>query len=106
MRTLKFIIDKQIIKQDPECDFSDIVPGTKGYLIAEFSFSHEWNNTIRVAEFWSNNKECTPQLLYKGKSCIIPAEALLSKRFSIRIIGKNKDLIIKTNKVEICQNGR
>ena len=39
MRTLKFIVEGQIIKQDPNCDFSNLVPGTEGYLRAEFSFS-------------------------------------------------------------------
>ena len=39
MRTLKFIVDGQILRQDPTCDFSNIVPGTEGYLIAEFAFS-------------------------------------------------------------------
>lgn len=28
MRTLSFIVDKQIIRKDPECDFSNLVPGT------------------------------------------------------------------------------
>ena len=39
MRTLKFIVEGQIIKQDPSCDFTNLVPGTEGYLRAEFSFS-------------------------------------------------------------------
>lgn len=28
MRTLSFIVDRQIIKKNPECDFDNIVPGT------------------------------------------------------------------------------
>ena len=28
MRTLSFIVDKQIITKDPECDFSNLIPGT------------------------------------------------------------------------------
>lgn len=38
MRTLKFIVDEQIIRQDPNCDFSNLVPGSKGYLQAYFHF--------------------------------------------------------------------
>lgn len=28
MRTLKFIVEGQAIKQDPNCDFSGLIPGT------------------------------------------------------------------------------
>lgn len=28
MRTLSFIVDGQIIKQNPECDFGNLIPGT------------------------------------------------------------------------------
>ena len=41
MRTLKFKVDGQIITKHPDCDFSNLVPGTEGYLRAEFIFSDE-----------------------------------------------------------------
>lgn len=28
MRTLSFIIDGQIIRKNPECDFNNLIPGT------------------------------------------------------------------------------
>lgn len=28
MRTLSFIVNGQIIKKNPECDFSNLIPGT------------------------------------------------------------------------------
>lgn len=105
MRTLRFIVEGQIIKQDPECDFSNIVPGTTGYLKADFIFSSEWDNTIKVASFLRNGNECPPQLLKDGRSCIIPSEALTSRRFMISILGKNKNTKITTNKIEVVQNG-
>ena len=49
MRTLKFVVDKQIIKQNPDCDFSGLVPGTDGYLQAEFSFSRAARSKKTVA---------------------------------------------------------
>ena len=105
MRTLRFIVDKQIIKQDPECNFDNIVPGTAGYLRAEFSFSDEWDKTIKVVAFYRNGNECPPQILKDGKSCEIPAEALKGRQFSIKILGKNKDVRITTNEFEVVQNG-
>lgn len=106
MRTLKFDVFGQIIEKNPICDFSNIVPGTKGYLQAEFSFSEEWNDTVRVAEFISGNKECEPKILENGTTCIIPEDALAGREFKIRVIGKrNNDYIIMTNRIMVRQDG-
>ena len=105
MRTLKFIVEGQIIKQDPECDFSNLVPGTSGYLRAEFAFSSEWDDTVKIAAFWKNGQECPPRILKDGYSCVIPEEALTNRRFKISILGKNKKISLTTNKIEVEQNG-
>lgn len=107
MRTLKFIVDGQIIKQDPKCDFSGLVPGTSGYVQAEFSFSSDWAGYTKVAAFWSAlGKEYQPQLLKDGKSCLIPAEALERRTFKVQIIGKGPNSKrITTDKVAVNQNG-
>lgn len=106
MRTLKFIVDGQVIKQDPNCDFDNLIPGTTGYLRAEFSFSPEWNNRTKIASFWSRlGKEYKPQILSDGKSCLIPDEALEKRVFKVQILGRKNEDIIKTNKVSVCQNG-
>jgi len=106
LRTLKFIVDELIVKKDPKCDFSNIVPGTEGYLKAEFSFTPEWDGTLKVVEFRRNFTECEPKVLVDGKSCIIPAEALISKAFKLRVLGKGKDdMKLTTNYVVVEQNG-
>lgn len=107
MRTLKFRINRQIITQDPTCDFDDMVPGTEGYLKAEFEFSEEWDNLIKVVAFYRSGKECEPKILKDGKSCIIPSEALINRKFSISVIGRSIDKKIKltTNKIDVVQNG-
>lgn len=106
MRTLKFIVNKQIITLDPNCDLSGLIPGSEGYLQAEFSFSSEWKNCVKVAAFYSFlGKEYQPQLLKDGKRCMIPAEALKGRRFKVQVIGKDNDVKITTNKVTVCQNG-
>ena len=103
MRTLKFIVNGQIIKQDPHCDFSGLVPGTEGYLWAEFTFSKEWENTPRVAAFYSRlGQEYPPQVLMNGRSCLITAEALRKRIFKVQVIGKNG---LVTNRFEIDQKG-
>lgn len=106
MRTLKFKVDKQIIEKDPDCDFENLVPGTEGYLQAEFSFSSEWNSCVKVATFHSMiGKEYPPQPLVGGKYCMIPAEALKKKRFMVGVAGKKDGRKLTTNKVLVVQNG-
>lgn len=106
MRTLKFIVDGQIIKQDPDCDFSGLVPGTEGYLKAEFKFSNDWNGCAKAAGFFSKlGKEYTPQILEDGESCIIPSEVLKKSEFQIKIVGKSDSVSLTTNKVLVKQNG-
>lgn len=106
MRTLKFIVNKQIITIDPNCDLTGLIPGSEGYLQAEFSFSPEWKNCTKVVAFFSYlGKEYQPQLLTDGKHCMITAEALKDRRFKVQVIGKDKDFKITTNKVTVCQNG-
>lgn len=107
MRSLRFIVNRQSITQDPKCDFSGLVPGTNGYLKAEFSFSPDWNGMSKVAAFYSPlGIEYPPQILEDGKTCDIPAEALAKSSFKIQVMGKNADdLIIVTNKLTVIQNG-
>lgn len=106
MRTLKFIVDGQIIKRDPTCDFSNLVPGTNGYLRAEFSFSPDWDGYTKVAAFWSaTNEELPPQVLKDGRTCAIPPEALAKYGFRISVHGRKQNINLKTNKVAIKQNG-
>ena len=107
MRTLKFIVDGQVIKQDPDCDFSGLIPGTEGYLQAEFVFSSEWDGTTKVAAFSSMlGREFTPKLLKDGKTCDIPTEALTNRKFKIHVIGQKKTgYKITSNKVTVNQDG-
>ena len=106
MRTLKFIVNGQTIKQDPACNFDGLYPGSEGYLRAEFAFDKEWGNTVKVVGFFSNmGKEYEPRLLKDGKTCIIPTEALKNRIFKIQVMGKQGDRKIVTNKVVINQKG-
>lgn len=106
MRTLKFIVDGMSITQDPSCDFDGLVPGSEGYLQAEFQFSKEWAGCTKVAGFYSVlGTEFPPQLLKDGKTCTIPAEALQKRQFKLMLIGKKEGMKITTNKLLVSQNG-
>lgn len=105
MRTLKFDVDGLIVSKNPSCDFDNLIPGTAGYLKAEFSFSSDWNGTVKVVEFLRGSIEYTPQVLEDGRSCFIPEEVLAYPRFQIRVHGKREGLRLKTNRLEVCQKG-
>lgn len=106
MRTLKFIVQNQIIEKDPDCDFDDLVPGTEGYLQASFSFSPEWNGCVKVAAFYSQmGTEYEPQILRDGKTCMIPSEALKRRIFKVQVIGQNSSKRLTTNRLAVNQNG-
>lgn len=105
MRTLKFIVNKQIIEKDPSCDFSGLVPGTSGYLRAEFSFSPEWDGCAKVAKFHYKKDEFPPQIIENGV-CMIPVEAAELKAFKISVLGKGKKgYKISSNDVTVFQDG-
>lgn len=105
VRELVFNVDKQILKVDPNCDFSNLVPGTQGYLRCRFTFSDEWNKYVRIAEFTSGNNEYQPQFIDINSSCIIPSDALSRPAFNIRVIGSYGPNKLITNKVTVVQNG-
>ena len=106
MRTLRFIVEGQIVKMDPDCDFSGLVPGTEGYLQAEFSCSSEWRDCVKVAGFFSTfGKEYPPQVLKDGCTCMIPREALEKRAFKVQLVGGRKDYKITTNRLTVYQNG-
>lgn len=105
MKTLKFKVEGQTITLDPECNAEKLVPGSEGYVLAEFEFSKEWNNYAKVAAFYSNlGREFEPQILKEGKLCVIPSEALKLSIFKVKIFGKKDDTIC-TNKVIVHQKG-
>lgn len=106
MRVLRFIVDGQIISQDPTCDFSNLVPNTLGYLQAEFSFSSEWKGCVKAVSFYlASGRECGAEILKDGKTCVIPAGALARRIFKVQVVGKKEGLRITTNKVAVSQNG-
>lgn len=108
MRILKFIIEGRTIKPDPTCDFSNLIPGTENFIQAQFSFSKEWNNCVKVAAFYSMlGAEYEPQQIRPDNTCIIPVEAIKRHRFKLQVYGLNNNNNDKlcTNKITVEQNG-
>lgn len=107
MRTLRFLVNGQVIAPDPTCNFKGLFPGSNDELRAEFVFSPEWNNLTKVAAFWSiTGKEFTPQVL-ENNLCKIPKEASDRVAFKLKILGKKKfpPATLETDELTVYQEG-
>lgn len=105
MRTLRFLVNGQNLKKDPACDFSFIVPGSSGYLFAEFVFSNEWSDKLKVAEFRKRpDSECFPKKIIRGK-CEIPKEILDESMWCVKVVGKKNNILLPTNIISVRQAG-
>lgn len=96
MRILRFIANGQILEPDPECDFTGLVSGTKGYLHAEFEFDNDWIGCRVAASFFSLDKEY-PAIVEDG-ICEIPAGALSFRDFYVQLTGIRDGYKITTNR--------
>ena len=106
MLTLRFIVDGQTVKQDPNCDFSGVFLNKDSGVCAEFIFSSEWNDKVKVAAFWSMlDREYEPQALDDKNACVIPSEAFTRASFKIQVLGLRGPEKLTTNKLTILQTG-
>lgn len=102
MRLLQFNVNAQTISKDPECDFSNLVSGTSGYLKAKFKFSEEWDNCIKIARFFRGNNEYAT-CLDCNNECDIPEEALVGATFRVSVLGQNNNYRINSNSLSVRQ---
>ena len=102
MRTLRFIVDGQTIRKDPDCDFSGLVAGSVGYLRANFKFSKEWFGCVKAASFWYSGLE-HGALLDALDSCMIPEEALNGEQFQVSVTGVKSGFKIRTSITQVRQ---
>lgn len=99
MRDIQIKVTGQQIEVIGNCD--GIVAGSQNYLQAVFEFSDEWNNCIKIASFWSKNKEYP--VLVRNDKCMIPDEALTERYFKVSVLGQRGDYRITSDKIKIMQ---
>ena len=102
MRDLVFVVDRQKIYADPECDFSGIVRGTHGYLRAVFKFKEGWSGYKRAVSFFDAHGGETAMPLV-GDACEIPACVLGGGVFYVSVAGMKGNSIMKTNRATVRQ---
>lgn len=102
MRELTFDVIKQ--KLVPTSDNSDIVLGTKGYLVVKVNFEGiDWNGCKVVVKFsYGTYEECVG---LKNGVANVPNSAAALKSFKISLVGRKTDIDyeIVTNSVIINQ---
>lgn len=101
MRLLNFNVDAQQLSKDPNCDFNNLVAGTRNYLRAHFTFSPEWRDCVKVASFWRGGKEHA--VILQNDECEIDPDALTGMTFAVTVTGQHGDYRITTNRVLIRQ---
>lgn len=106
MRTLSFIVEGQTVRPNPSCNFNGLFPGKNQNIRAEFIFSSEWKNRVKVVAFSSMmGAEYIPQMLDKNNTCMIPAEALEKPAFKIQVLGKHRGVLTVTDRLTVYQKG-
>ena len=105
MRTLRFSVESQKIRHDPNCDFSGLVSGTAGYLKASFKFSKEWSGMVKVAEF--RKYLCSEPISVPiiNNECAVPDTVTGGKAWYVKIVGKRGGVIIPTGNCKVEQEG-
>lgn len=104
MRTLEFKVDGQKLSKNETCNFDDIVSGSSGYLQAKFIFDKSWNGYIKAAVFTERKTESAVRV--KDNVCMIPAEVLTRRSFTVRVAGRNKiGTTVQTNSITVEQRG-
>ena len=86
------VVNQRLYLEPPET-----AEGTREYLRAEFSFSEEWDGTVKTAFFRGADGENHPKLL-KDDTCIVPAEALaVPGRVGVSVSGTLGETVITTD---------
>ena len=87
----------KVVNQRLKIEPPETAEGTREYLRAEFSFSEEWDGTVKTAFFRGADGENHPKLL-KDDTCIVPAEALaVPGRVGVSVSGTLGDTVITTD---------
>lgn len=102
MRILDFIVSGQTIKRDPSCDFTGLVAGSRGYVLARFRFSTDWAGCKKVVIFSGNGTERPTPLT--NNMCEIPAEVLTGTAVQVRAVGRRDGYQITTGTVAFSQS--
>ena len=101
MRLLTFKITRQHLVKNG--DFSHIIAGSKGYLQAVFEFSEDWDDCLKVAQFYTrDDREYSVPII--DDACEVPDEVTESTIFRLRVLGKRgNDYRLQSNMTSIRQ---
>lgn len=95
MRTIKFEVDQQRIKNVDSVNF--IYSGTDNYLQLEFKFGSDWDGCLKAISFGGDIEP----ILLKNDGCTVPKEAFEKTQLSFYLVGKKKNYRVQTQKFVI-----
>lgn len=94
---LTFIVDKQIITRT---DTNKPVSNSVDYLQATFSFSSDWDGTMKTAIF-KRGLATIKAVVLENDSCLVPWEIIHENGFQVSVIGVGNGQRITTNPVYV-----
>lgn len=108
MRELRFNVNKQKLSRDPKTTFSGIVGGSKGYLMASFTFPLEWAGLKKVASFRTESGKVEYAPISFDNTCHFPDaitgdENEYVPKIYVCVIGMGDGVNLMTNEVAILQ---
>lgn len=98
-RILNFAVDKQTLSKTG--DFNGLVAGTKGYLVAMFNFSSDWQGYNKAAVFVCKNGDYPARIA--GGTCLVPDEAAACASFKVYVVGRKGNATIRSSRVTVIQ---
>lgn len=104
MNLLKFNVHGQKLEKDANCDFGNIVAGSKNYLKAYFNLPEDWRNCTVAASFWRGKEEYS--VILKDNACEVPSEVVNYPTFRVSLTCMKGRQRIPTNTVLVRQEVR
>lgn len=101
MRLLNFNVNAQKLEKDANCDFENIVAGSRNYLKTHFNLPEDWQNCIIAASFWRGSHEYA--VLLEDGECNVPSVVLDCPTFKVSLTCAKGGQRIPTNKVLVRQ---
>lgn len=95
--TITFNVENQILSRT---DTNRIIEKSKNYLIAEFSFSEDWDNTNKAIIF-ENNVLRYKIYLDSDNKCQVPNRIIRNDGFTISVIGENSENLVTITTSEL-----
>lgn len=101
MKTINFKVNGQRLSLENGLR-GRVLAGTKGYLVAKFTFSEDWDGFQKVAAFYDGDGHEYPRPLVSNQ-CMVPDEVTDGVKFKVKVFGKQGNSMVFTDTETVRQ---